>query len=92
MASIAEEDLDCFMGVDKRHRVKFLGHGVGLHIDEFPVIARGFDEPLEENMVLALEPKKAVPGIGMAAVEDTYVVTPEGGRCVTGGGRDIIVV
>jgi Xaa-Pro aminopeptidase len=92
MASIAETDLDCFMGVDKRHRVKFLGHGVGLHIDEFPVIARGFDEPLEENMVLALEPKKAVPGIGMAAVEDTYVVTPEGGRCLTGGGRDIIVV
>jgi Xaa-Pro aminopeptidase len=92
LASLNEQELDCFMGVDKRHRVKFLGHGVGLNIDEFPVLAMGFDEALEENMVLALEPKKGIPGIGMAGVEDTYIVTPNGGRCVTGGGRDIIVV
>ncbi|HPS36064.1 MAG TPA: M24 family metallopeptidase, partial [Oscillospiraceae bacterium] len=44
-----------FMGYD--HSVKFLGHGIGLHINELPVIARGFDEPLKENMVLAVEPK-----------------------------------
>jgi Xaa-Pro aminopeptidase len=92
IASLSEQDLDCFMGVDNRHRVKFLGHGVGLDVDEFPVLAKGFDEPLEENMVLALEPKKGVAGIGMAGVEDTYVVTTAGGRCVTGGGRDIIAV
>ncbi|MDR2519192.1 MAG: Xaa-Pro peptidase family protein [Spirochaetaceae bacterium] len=91
-ASLSEEDLDCFMGVDNRHRVKFLGHGVGLTIDEAPVIAAGFDKPLEENMVIALEPKKGVPGIGMAGVEDTYIVTPRGGVCVTGGGKEIIQV
>jgi Xaa-Pro aminopeptidase len=78
------------MGVDNKHRVKFLGHGVGLTIDELPVIAKGFDEPLEENMVIALEPKKGVPGIGMTGVEDTYIVTPGGGQCITGGGREII--
>jgi Xaa-Pro aminopeptidase len=92
MGSLNEQELDCFMGVDNKHKVKFLGHGVGLNIDEFPVIARGFDDPLEENMVLALEPKKGVPGIGMAGVEDTYIVKEGGGQCVTGGGRDIIVV
>jgi Xaa-Pro aminopeptidase len=92
MASLSEEELDCFMGVDNKHRVKFLGHGVGLTIDEFPVIAKGFDDPLEEKMVLALEPKKGVPGIGMAGVEDTYIVKEGGGQCITGGGRDIIVV
>jgi len=64
---------------------------VGLNIDEFPVIAKGFDEPLEENMVIALEPKYAVSGTGMAGVEDTYLVTQSGGECLTGGGRDIIV-
>jgi Xaa-Pro aminopeptidase len=80
-----------FMGFGKR-QVKFLGHGVGLHIDEMPVIANGFNEPLEENMVLALEPKKGISGVGMVGVEDTYVVTPEGGRCITGGGSDIIVL
>ncbi|MDR2490081.1 MAG: M24 family metallopeptidase [Spirochaetaceae bacterium] len=81
-----------FMGVDDRHRVKFLGHGVGLDIDELPVIAHGFNDPLENNMVLAIEPKKAVTGISLAGVEDTYIVTPAGGLCVTGGGRGIICV
>ena len=80
------------MGVDNKHRVKFLGHGVGLDIDEFPVIAQGFDEPLEENMVIALEPKKAIEGVGMVGVEETFIVTPRGGQCITGGGREIIGV
>ncbi|MFA6736964.1 MAG: Xaa-Pro peptidase family protein [Saccharofermentanales bacterium] len=77
-----------FMGYGKR-TVKFLGHGVGLHIDEYPVIAGGFREPLQEGMTIALEPKKGIEGFGMVGVEDTYVVTPEGGRCLTGGGRKI---
>jgi Xaa-Pro aminopeptidase len=92
MASVPPERQDHFMGVSPGHRVKFLGHGVGLNIDEFPVIAKGFDEPLEENMVIALEPKHAVAGTGMAGVEDTYLVTKKGGECITGGGRNIIIV
>ena len=91
-ASLDESELDCFMGVDNDHRVKFLGHGTGLNVDELPVIAKGFDEPLEENMVIALEPKKGVKGIGLSGTEDTYIVKPGGARCVTGGGRDIIRV
>ncbi|MDR0597930.1 MAG: M24 family metallopeptidase [Treponema sp.] len=89
-AGLSEKEQDCFMGVDNRHRVKFLGHGVGLAIDEFPVIAGGFDEPLEENMVIALEPKKGVPGAGMVGAEETFIVTPGGGRCITGGGGGIL--
>jgi len=92
MASIPANDSEHFMGVSPGNRVKFLGHGVGLNIDDFPVIAKGFDEPLEENMILALEPKYAIWGIGMAGVEDTYRVTAHGGECLTGGGRDIILV
>jgi Xaa-Pro aminopeptidase len=91
-ASLNESELDCFMGVDNSHRVKFLGHGTGLNVDDFPVIAAGFDEPLEENMVIALEPKKAVQHIGLAGVEDTYIVKDGGPHCVTGGGRGIILV
>lgn len=80
-----------FMGLGNE-RVKFLGHGVGLHVDEYPVIARGFDAPLQENMVLALEPKKSFAGRGLVGVEDTYIVTPDGGKCITGGEKEIIVV
>ena len=71
------------MGYGSR-QVKFLGHGVGLTIDEIPVIAKGFDEPLVENMVFALEPKKGIKGIGMVGIENTFIVTPEGGKCITG--------
>ncbi len=80
-----------FMGFGTR-RVKFLGHGVGLHVDELPLIMPGYKTPLEAGMTLALEPKKGVPGVGMVGVEDTYVVEDQGGRCITGGGSDIIVV
>jgi len=65
---------------------------VGLTIDEMPVIAEGFDMPLCENMVIALEPKKGMPGAGMVGVEDTFLVTGDGGVCLTGGARGIVEV
>ncbi len=72
-----------FMGFGDR-KVTFLGHGIGLLVDELPVIARGFDEPLTEGMVFALEPKKGIAGVGMVGIENTFVVAPGGGRCITG--------
>ncbi len=49
--------LENFMGFGDRV-ARFLGHGVGLHVDELPVIAKGFDNPIKENMVFAIEPKR----------------------------------
>lgn len=83
--------LENFMGYGKR-RVQFLGHGVGLQVDEMPVIARGFDEPLEEGMVIALEPKKGVRGVGMVGIENTFVVGRGGGRCITGTNTGLVPV
>jgi Xaa-Pro aminopeptidase len=79
-----------FMGYNES--VKFLGHGVGLHIDEMPVIANGFNSPLAENMVIALEPKCGIKGVGTVGVEETFVVKKSGPVCITGGAREIIVV
>jgi len=80
-----------FMGF-KENTVKFLGHGIGLQIDESPVIAQGFDEPLEEGMVFAVEPKKGIPGVGLVGIENTFVVTPQGGRSLTGTHRGLMPV
>ncbi|HDQ40436.1 MAG TPA: aminopeptidase P family protein [Desulfonatronum sp.] len=66
------------------NKVRFLGHGIGLAIDEYPALAKGFDVPLEQGMVLALEPKIGIPGLGMVGVENTFEVTGSGGRCLTG--------
>ena len=75
--------LENFMGYGSRC-VQFLGHGIGLEIAESPVIARGFDEPLEEGMTIALEPKKGIAGVGMVGTENTFIVEAGGGRSVTG--------
>ena len=89
LAALDDDFLEGFMG-PAGQAVRFLGHGVGLEIDEFPVIAARFDEPLQANMVIAIEPKKALPGIGMVGTENTFVVTEGGGQCLTGDHFDII--
>lgn len=82
---------DGFMGSGK-NKVFFVGHGIGLAVDEYPVIAKGFDLPLEEDMTLAIEPKIGLPGIGMVGVENTFKVTTDGGKCLTGENFDIITI
>jgi Xaa-Pro dipeptidase len=74
------------------NKVPFVGHGIGLAIDENPVLAKGFDDPLEEGMVLAVEPKIGIPGTGMVGVENTFIVTAGGGRRITGGAGGIIPI
>jgi Xaa-Pro dipeptidase len=91
MADLPAALSENFMGFGQE-RVQFLGHGVGLHIDEPPVIARGFNVPLQANMVLAIEPKCGISGLGMVGVEETFAVTPGGPVCLTGGAREIITV
>jgi Xaa-Pro aminopeptidase len=91
MNGLDPEFLQNFMGFGDR-RANFLGHGVGLQIDDLPVIAEGFDEPLVEGMVLAFEPKKGIAGVGMVGIEDTFIVTPEGGRSITGTNPGLILV
>ena len=68
---------DHFMGAEAA-RIKFIGHGVGLELDEYPFLAKGQEMPLAENMVIALEPKLIFPGKGVVGIENTHVVTPTG--------------
>lgn len=91
MNSLSSEFLENFMGFGSR-KVKFLGHGIGLTVDEIPVLAKGFNEPLEENMFFAVEPKKGINNIGMVGIENTFVVTPKGGRCITGDHPGLMLV
>ncbi len=72
---------DHFMGAAEK--VSFIGHGVGLELDELPVIARGHDFTLGEGMVFALEPKFIFPGEGAVGIEDTFVVRSGGLEQIT---------
>lgn len=68
---------DHFMGYGES-QVKFLGHGVGLEVDEWPVLAKGFKTPLAPGMTIAIEPKFTFPGKGIVGIENTYLVTEDG--------------
>ncbi|HML05747.1 MAG TPA: Xaa-Pro peptidase family protein [Methanobacterium sp.] len=91
MDNLDKDFLQNFMGFGNR-KVKFLGHGIGLLIDELPVIAERFNEPLQEGMVFAVEPKKGIKDIGMVGIENTFIVTPKGGECITGNSSGLIPV
>lgn len=81
---------DFFMG-PPGDQVRFVGHGVGLELDELPVLAPGFDAPLEAGQAVALEPKFVFPGIGAAGLENTFLVTERGGEKLTAGVPDEIL-
>ncbi len=72
---------DYFMG--HRSHAGFVGHGVGIEINELPVIAPRSRDILAEGNAIALEPKFVIPEIGAAGIENTYIVTAKGGRKIT---------
>jgi Xaa-Pro dipeptidase len=66
-----------FMGLGEE-RARFVGHGVGLELDDLPVLASGVGIELQPGMTIAVEPKIFFPGRGGVGVEDTYVITGSG--------------
>jgi len=82
---------DCFMGTGAQ-RIRFVGHGIGLELDEFPFLARGQKLALEPGMIIALEPKVIFPEKGVVGVENTHVVTQNGLEQLGEYPEEIIVI
>lgn len=80
-----------FMGFGP-DRARFVGHGVGLELDELPVLASGLNVELAPGMVFALEPKFVFPGEGVVGTENTFAVTETGVERLTPAPDEIIIV
>ena len=78
-----------FMGAPGEN-AKFVGHGVGLELDEFPVLAQGFKVPLVAGQTIAIEPKFVIPGQGVIGIENTFVVSDRGGVKITDLSDEIV--
>lgn len=77
MEAVVKNNLEpYFMGT--KQQAKFVGHGVGLEINEPPVLTPRSKELLEPNIVFALEPKFVIPEVGAVGIENTYLVTQDG--------------
>lgn len=72
-------------------QARFVGHGVGLELDELPVLAPGFDEPLQLGQTLAVEPKFVLPGLGAVGIENTWAVGERGGERITALGDELLL-
>lgn len=77
-----------FMG--HKQQAGFVGHGVGLEINEPPVLAPRSKHILAEGMTFALEPKFVIPGVGAVGIENTYAVTSDGIELLTVFNEEII--
>lgn len=77
MEIVKEEGLEkYFMG--HKQQVAFIGHGVGIQLNEAPVLTPRSKDILAERMTIAIEPKFVIPHVGAVGVENTYVVRKEG--------------
>ena len=72
---------DYFMG--HTQKAGFIGHGVGIEINELPVLSARSKDVLEEGNVMAVEPKFVIPGVGAVGIENTYAITATGTECLT---------
>jgi Xaa-Pro aminopeptidase len=73
-------------------QTKFIAHGIGLELNEFPFLAQGQSYSLEQGMTFAVEPKIVFPDEGSVGVENTVLVTEEGFEILTPIGMDIVEV
>lgn len=80
-----------FMGAPGEN-AKFVGHGVGLELDELPVLAQGFKLPLVAGQTIAIEPKFVFPGRGVVGIENTFAVSAGGGIKLTNCPDAVVVL
>ena len=77
MAIVEKEGLtDYYMGIGQQ--AKFVGHGIGLQINEPPVLTPRSEEVLLPDMAFALEPKFVIPDVGAVGIENSFLVTETG--------------
>ena len=64
------------LGGPPGNKCGFVGHGVGLEIDDYPILGP-VDHQIQPSMTIAIEPKMIYPGIGVVGIEDTFLTTTE---------------
>lgn len=80
----------CFMGTQQQ--AKFMGHGIGIEINELPVLCKRSPDILEEGQVIAVEPKFIVEGVGGVGIENSFIVRSWGLEQITFGSNEIITL
>jgi Xaa-Pro aminopeptidase len=83
---------DSFMMFDNGSRAHFIGHGVGLEINEPPLLSAAGDFVLSPGMTIALELHLMEPDAYTLKLEDTLHVTATGAEILTLSPRLLVEV
>ncbi len=65
-----------FMGHEEKG--EFVGHGLGLELDEPPILGPDEATIIRENMTLAVEINTIIPNFGTIKIEDSFIVKSDG--------------
>ena len=78
-----------FMGIGDNF-MRFIGHGVGLELDELPVLTSRSNAQLESGMIIAIEPKAFFSERGGVGIENMYLITDAGCEKLTEYREEVI--
>ncbi len=83
---------DSFMGA-KNSQVAFIGHGLGTEIDEYPFIAKGFNnQAFEVGMAWAFEPKLIFQDEGAVGIENTFYLSNDGLKQLSRTNDELVIL
>ena len=82
---------DYFLTLSDR-KSPLIGHGVGLEVNELPVLEAGSDLEMQANMVTTLEMHLTHPHYGVVKTEFMVLVTPNGYERLSVKGCELFVV
>jgi Xaa-Pro aminopeptidase len=77
-----------FLGGPNGNKCGFVGHGLGMELDEYPVLGP-LDHTIQSNMTIAVEPKIIYPDKGVLGIEDTFLTTQSDAQRLTNLPREI---
>ncbi len=89
---VEETGLDPWFMGHGTGRISFIGHGLGIEVDEWPFLARGQKLALEAGMTFAVEPKFIFPGLGITGLENTYLITTSGLESLTPASEELLLI
>lgn len=82
----------CFMNLASGAKPHFIGHGVGLEINEPPLLSKNNGTMLQAGMALALEMHLMEPEGPTMKLEDTVCVGSQGNEILTLSPRELLTV
>lgn len=80
---------DAFLNFGKGRRSRMIGHGIGLELNEPPILSMYDDSEVLDGQVVALDMHMMDENVGVVKLEDMIVITDDGNELLTKSPRHL---